>query len=84
MKGDKCVEHRSHGDEGEEPRAYPTDAVAKIEKADSQAAQDDGEVEPGEEGALIGEEDLGLDPRRKGDSFSGSSRQERLGGHVVM
>ena len=74
MESDKCIEHRSHGDEGEQPRAYPADAVAKIEKANSQTAQDDGEVEPGEEGALVGEEDLGLDPRRKGDALAGSRR----------
>ena len=74
MEGDKCIEHRSHGDEGEQPRAYPTDAVAKVEKTDSQPAEDDGEVEPGEKGALVGEEDLGLNPRRKGDALAGSSR----------
>jgi hypothetical protein len=53
-----------------EARADLADAVAEVEEADGQAAQDDGEVEPGEEGALVGEEDFGLDAGGEGDAFA--------------
>lgn len=70
MEGHQRVDHGPHGDEGEEGGGDAADAVAEVEQPDGQAAQDDGEVEPGEEGALVGEEDLGLDPGGEGDAFA--------------
>ena len=40
------VEHGAHGDDGEDGGADLADLVAEVEKADGQAAEDDGEVEP--------------------------------------
>lgn len=61
VEGDQCVGHCGHGDQGKQPSGYLTDLVAKVEQADGEAAQDDGEVQPGEESALVGEENFGLD-----------------------
>lgn len=46
------------------------DGVAEVEQADGQTAQDDGEVEPAEEGALVGEEDFGFYAGGQGDAFA--------------
>ena len=70
MEGDEGVEHGAHGDEGEEAGGDLANAVAEVEEADGEAAEDDGEVEPGEEGALIGEEDFWFDAGGEGDSFA--------------
>ena len=70
MEGHEGVEHGGQGDEGEEAGGDLADAVAEVEEADGQAAQDDGEVEPGEEGAFVGEEDFGLDAGGEGDAFA--------------
>lgn len=40
------VDHSSQRDEGEETCANLANAVAEVEEADGQAAEDDGEVEP--------------------------------------
>ena len=61
MESEQGVEHGDHGHEGEETGADPTDIVTKVEQADGETAQDDGEVQPAEEGAFVGEEDLGFD-----------------------
>jgi hypothetical protein len=64
------VHHGGHGDEREEAGADAADAVAEVEQADGEAAEDDGEVEPAQEGALVGEEDLGLNARRQGNALA--------------
>lgn len=46
VESDERVDHGGQGDEGEETGADLADAVTEVEKADGQAAQDDGEVEP--------------------------------------
>ena len=43
---DERVDHGHQGDECEESSADLSDAVTEVEKADSEAAEDDGEVEP--------------------------------------
>ena len=70
------------GDEGEGGGGQAGDAVvAEVEEPDPEAAEEDGEVEPGEEGALVGEEDFGLDARRERDAFAwGEERLEGRGG----
>lgn len=70
MEGHEGVDHGAHGNQGEEASGDAADAVAEIEEADGQTAQDDGEIEPGEEGALVGEEDLGLNARGEGYAFA--------------
>lgn len=59
--GEEGIDHGQHGDDGEQQGGDLGRGVAKVEHANSQRAEDDGKVEPGEEGALIGEEDLGFD-----------------------
>jgi len=70
VKGRERVQHGGHGDEGEEARADLAYLVAEVEEADGEAAEDDGEVEPGEEGAFVGEEDFGLDAGGEGDALA--------------
>ena len=65
-----CVDHSAHGDDGEKSGGDATDAIAEIQKTNSETAEDDGKVEPGEEGTLIGEEDLWLDTGREGDALA--------------
>lgn len=66
----KRIQHRRHRHNRKQRSGYATDAVAKVQKTDGEAAEDDGEVEPGEEGALVGEEDFGLDAGGEGDAFA--------------
>ena len=81
MERDQRVYHGGHGDEGEQPGGNLADAVAEVEKADGQPAQDHGEVQPGEEGALVGEEDFWLDARGERDAFAW--REGRVSGCVL-
>ena len=60
MKGHQRVDHGAHGHQRKQTSGDTTDGVAKVEEADGKTAEDHGEVEPGEEGALVGEEDFGL------------------------
>lgn len=46
MVGCQGVYHRQHGDSGEEEGRDEGGPVAKIEHANGQGAEDDGEVEP--------------------------------------
>ena len=69
----ECVQgihHGHHGHNGEQARRDLADLVAEVEQADGQAAEDNGEVEPREEGALVGEEDFGLDARGERDALA--------------
>ena len=70
VEGDDGVNHGRHCDDGEEGSGYATDSVAKIEQADSQTAEDDGEIQPREERSLVGEEDFGLNASGKGDALA--------------
>lgn len=44
--------------------------IAEVEQRGGDGAEDDGEFEPGEEGAFGGEVDLGLDAHGDVDAFS--------------
>lgn len=68
------VNHGAHSDDGEKSGGDTTDTVTKVEQADSQAAQNHGEVQPREECSLVGEEDLGLDTGREGNALACRSR----------
>ncbi len=46
VEGGQRIYHGRHGDKCEQPSRYAADLVAKVEEADGQTAQDDGEVEP--------------------------------------
>lgn len=80
MERHKRVDHATHGDDCEEPGADAGSGIgAKVEQTDGEATEDDGEVEPGEKGALVGEEDFGLDSGGEGDALTRGSLQEGLG-----
>ncbi len=64
------VYHGHHGDAREEESRDEGGPVAKVEHADGEGAEDDGEVHPREEGALVGEKDLGLDAGGEGNSLA--------------
>jgi hypothetical protein len=70
MERKQRIRHSHHSNEGEQASADFPDFVAEVEKADGEAAEYDGEVEPGEEGALVGEEDFGFDACGEGDALS--------------
>lgn len=70
MECDDCVDHGAHGDDGEESCGDTTDTVAEVQQADGETAEDDGEVQPREKGALVGEEDLWLDAGGEGDTLA--------------
>jgi hypothetical protein len=70
VESEQRVYHGHHGNEGEEAGGDFSDLVAEVQEADCEAAEDDGEVEPGEESTLVGEEDLGLDSRGEGDALA--------------
>ena len=67
---DQCVEHSGECDQCEETGRDLSDFVAEVEKTYCEAAEDDGEVEPGKEGTLVGEEDFGLDAGGEGDTLA--------------
>ena len=66
----KGIQHSCHGDKCKEAGRNTADTVPEVEQTDGETAQDDGEVQPGEKSALVGEEDFWLDAGREGDSFA--------------
>lgn len=79
MKRHQRIDHTPHCHNGEKPSADPGGGVgAKVEQTDGEATEDDGEVEPGEKGALVGEEDFGLDSGGEGDAFARGGLEEGL------
>ena len=70
MERHKRIKHRGKSDQSEQTGGYLADLIAKVEKAYRQATEDDGEVEPGEEGAFVGEEDFGLYAGGEGDALA--------------
>jgi hypothetical protein len=70
VEGKERVYHGHHGNEGKEAGGDFANFVAKVEQADCETAEDDGEVEPRKESALVGEEDFGLDARGERDALA--------------
>ncbi len=70
MERDKRIYHRGHRHDRKQTGGYAANAVAEVEEADGETAQDHGEVEPGEESAFVGEEDFGFDASGEGDAFA--------------
>ena len=80
MERHERVDHAPHRYDGEEAGTDAGSGVgAKVEQTDGEAAEDDGEVEPGEESALVGEEDFGLDAGGESDALARGGLQEGLG-----
>lgn len=70
MECHQSIAHGPHSDDCEYSRAYETRViVGEVEEADREGAEDDGEVEPGEEGTFVGEEDFGFNAGGEGDAF---------------
>lgn len=67
---DQGVDHGHQSYDREEAGGDLTHAVAEVQQADGQTAEDDGEVEPGEEGTFVGEEDFRLDAGGEGDTLA--------------
>ncbi len=70
MECDKGIYHGGHCDDCEEAGRDASDTVSEVEQSHCQSAEDDSEVEPGEEGSLVGEENLGLYAGRKRNAFA--------------
>jgi len=70
MKCHQRIYHSRHGNKRKQTSRNTANTVAEVQKADGEAAEDDGEIKPGEKSALIGEEDFWFDAGGKGDSFA--------------
>ena len=80
MKRHERIDHAPHRHDCEEAGTDTGRGIgAKVKETDGEAAEDDGEVEPGEKGALVGEEDFGLDAGGEGDTLARGGLQEGLG-----
>ena len=64
------VNHSRHGDNGEKESGDESWPVAKVQHANCESSEDDGEVQPREERSLVGEEDFGFDTGGKSDTFA--------------
>lgn len=74
------IDHDHHGHEREHAGRDAADTIAKVEQANAESSQQDCEVEPGQKGALVGEEDFGLDADGEGDALAGRGLQQGLAG----
>ena len=70
MIGPKCIYERGDRDAGEAEGGDLGGLVAKVEHADGEGADNDGEVQPREEGPLVGEVDFGLDAGGEGNALA--------------
>jgi len=77
----QSVDHGSHGHGSKEESGDKGWSVAEVQHADGEGAEDHGEVEPGEEGSLVGEEDFGFDARGEGDALAWSGLEKRSARH---
>ena len=82
MKRPQRIDHTTHCDPGKKTSGDTAGfVVGEVKETDGEAAKEDGEVEPGEEGAFVGEEDFGFDADGEGDAFCWGGGEEGLGGH---
>ena len=70
MIRDQGINHASHRDGGKQKGRDEGGTVAEVQHSDGERAQNDAEVEPGEEGALVGEEDFWLNAGWEGDTLA--------------
>lgn len=83
--GDQSIYHRQHGNECEQTRTDSADLVTEVQQTNTKRPQDHGEVQPRQEGSLIGEEDLWLDSSGQCNSLIGGhygKRGEGKGRHL--
>lgn len=79
MKRNKRIRHAAHRDEREQSCAYQgRGVVTEVQETDGETAEDDGKVQPGEEGSFVCEKDFRFDARGEGDAFCGSGLEEGL------
>lgn len=64
------VQERAHSNAREAEGGDLGGAVAKVEHAHGEGTDDNGEVQPGQEGTFVGEVDFGLDAGREGDALA--------------
>lgn len=72
MKRHERISHGSNSHENEEDGGDLADAVSKVQETHGETAEDDGEVEPGEEGSFVGEEDFRFKACGQRDAFAWS------------
>lgn len=83
MERKERINHTPHRDHREQPRTDQARGVAsEVQQTDREAAEDDGEIEPGEKGSFVGEKDFGFDAGGEGDSFAWGGLEEGLGRHL--
>jgi hypothetical protein len=70
MEGCEGVDHAEHSNNSEDSGANDSHAVAEVEQAHGQTTENHGEVQPAEEGTLVGEEDFGLDASRERNALA--------------
>lgn len=79
VKGRQGIDHHHHRHECENTSRDPTDPISKVQETNGEGSEEDGKVEPGEEGTFVGKEDFGFDADGEGDTLSGGCLEERLG-----
>lgn len=72
MKRHERISHGSNSHENEEDGGDLADAISKVQETHGETAEDDGEVEPGEEGSFVGEEDFRFKACGQRDAFAWS------------
>ena len=71
MERHQRIAHGAHSDDCENGRADEAGGVvAEVQETDGEGAEDDGEVQPREEGAFVGKEDFGFHTRGERDTFT--------------
>lgn len=69
MEREQRVQHGRHSHQGEQRRRDAANSISEVQQSDGKAAEDDGEVEPREKGAFIGEEDFWFHAGGERDAF---------------
>ena len=72
------IDHRYHRHRRENRCCDASNVVTEVEETDGQTAEDDGEIEPGEKGPLVSEEDFRLDSDGERDALLRGAGEERL------
>lgn len=70
MKHNQRIPHPPQRHQRKTQRRDLARPIREVEQADGQPAQEHREVEPREEGALVGEEDFGLEAEGQGDALA--------------
>lgn len=70
VESDQGIDHSGHGNQSKEASRDLAHLVAEVEETDGETAENDGEVQPTEEGTLVGEEDLGLNASRQSNALA--------------